>query len=327
MQIRTKLQKIKKYSPAIFAPIAVISLFLLTLNVQPAEAQGGGFNIEVSPGKINVAVEPGQAFSQTFRIGNFSGTTQTLFIYVEDFTVVNEEGTPTFFPNGELDEEASRFALSQWVELPTDSLTLENNQVTEIEALIDVPADAEAGGHYGAFFVQTDRPEAEGTNIGSIGRIASLMLVNVPGDVAEEIVIDEAFTVKPIYFEENPEIEFVTMLENKGNVHGIPVGAFSITGGIASKQKSVIYNQNQGAVLPGAPIRRISETFTLEKEGLVPPMGKFTIDLISRYGTENLPLETTIFFWLIPAKFIAISVLIALIVLFVIWRALVSFRR
>jgi hypothetical protein len=290
--------------------------------------ESAGFNVEVSPGKVNLTINPGDNYVQTFRIGNYSGGTKTFYIYVRDFTVINESGTPTFFENGDLNDEARKFALSQWVKLPSESVVVENNQTKEVNATISVPENAEAGGHYGAFFVQTQAPDTTGTAVESIGRIASLMLVNVPGDVTENIVITKAQTDKQVYWQDNPNITFTTYLKNEGNVHGIPVGAFNISGGYGAKNKSVIYNQNQGAVLPGAPERKISEAFKLDKKGsLIPPIGKFTLELVARYGTDNLPLETTISFWLLPAKFIAVSLLSAVVVLFVLWRALVSFRK
>lgn len=313
--------------------IVLTSLLALALLSHTAKSiysvNAQGFNIEVSPGKVNLVVKQGDTYKQVFRIGNYSGAKKTLYIYVQDFTVINEQGTPTFFENNDTDfEEASRYALSQWVSLPTDSIVLENDQAVEIEAEIAIPQDAEAGGHYGAFFVQTESPTQQGTAIGSVGRIASLMLVNVPGDVKEEIIISKAMTDKPVYWEEYPKVQFITYLKNNGNVHGIPVGAFNLTGGYGFKSKSVIYNQDQGAVLPGAPERKISQTFSMEKShSFIPPIGKFTIDLVSRYGTSNLPLETRIFFWVLPVKFITVVSLATVLTLFVLWRALVSFKK
>lgn len=318
----------KKTITIILTTLILFATVIFFSRTTSASGTGGGFNIEVSPGKLNLSIEPGTTYKQIFRIGNYSGANRTLYFYVQDFTVINEQGTPTFFENKDLDENAKRFALSQWVSLPVESLEVENNKVVEIEADIEVPENAEAGGHYGAFFVQTQAPTSEGTAIGSIGRIASLMLINVPGDVDEKIVIKDAYTDKKVYFSDDPKITFVTMLKNEGNVHGIPLGAFNISGGFGAKNKSVIYNQDQGAVLPGAPERKIDETFKLDAKGsIVPPIGKFTIDLISRYGTNNLPLETTIFFWLLPVRFIAVATLTALVAIFIIWRAIVSFKK
>jgi hypothetical protein len=308
--------------------ILIVPLLLLTLNKVHGQ-EAGGSNIELSPAKINVTVDPGESFTQTFRVGNYSGSPQTLYIFMRDFTVINERGTPDFFEHSQLDEDARRFALSQWVELPSDSITIANNEVMEVDAEINIPEDAEAGGHYGAFFVRTQAPEAEGTGVGSVVQITSLMLINVPGDIEESVIITEAYTEKSIYWEESPEITLVTLLKNEGSVHGIPVGAFTVSGGRGAKTKSVIYNQNQGAVLPGAPERRITETFSLDKKegSLIPPIGKFTIELVARYGTTNLPLETTLNFWLLPARFLAVSGLLGLVGIFILWRVLKSFKK
>lgn len=328
MYIRNNMKNLKKLTLSLLALLIIVPVLFLSLSKVYGQ-QPRASNIELSPAKINEVVNPGTTFTQTFRIGNYSGSDQTLFIFMRDFTVINEQGTPDFFENSQLDEEARRFALSQWVELPADSINVKNNTVAEVEAVITVPEDAEAGGHYGAFFVQTQAPEAQGTAIGSVVQITSLMLINVPGDIEENIVITEAFTDKPMYLEDNPEITFVTLLKNEGSVHGIPAGAFYVSGGKGAKNKSIIYNQNQGAVLPGAPERKITETFSLDKreDSLIPPIGKFTIELVSRYGTSNLPLETTIFFWLLPAKFIAVSALIAVAAVFVLWRVVMSFKK
>ncbi len=328
MSISKRLQKTKALTLTFTTTLFIVATLLIANRNNVLSQTGAGFNIELSPGKINVNIEPGDTYVETFRIGNYSGAARTLFLYVRDFTVINEEGSPTFFENEELDEKARKFALSQWIKVPFEQINLENREVREIDVVIEVPEDAEAGGHYGAFFVQTQAPEVSGTAVESVGRLASLMLVNVPGDVDEEVVIAKAFTDKPVYWEDNPKIEFITFLKNEGNVHGIPVGAFNITGGYGAKPRSVIYNTNQGAVLPGAPERRISETFRLDKKsGLVPPIGKFTVDLVARYGTSNLPLETTIFFWLLPIKFIAISVLTVIVIAFVLYRAFKSYKR
>lgn len=315
---------------SIFLSIFSLASFFVYKEYVNAQQGETGYTVELSPAKVNLTIEPGETFEQEFRIGNYSGEKKTFYVYVQDYTVINEQGTPTFFENNYAeDPEANRYALSQWLNVPLESITLDNNQVGTINVAIEIPENAEAGGHYGAFFVQTDSPQREdGTAIGSIGRIASIMLVNVPGDINEEIVITEAYTDKQIYWIDEPTVEFVTMLKNEGNVHGIPIGAFNIGGGMGFKNRSVIYNQAQGAVLPGAPERMISESFTMKKDGLVPPIGKFTVDLIARYGTtEPLPLETTIFFWVLPIKFITITVLGTIVVLFIVWRALVSFKK
>ncbi len=295
----------------------------VALHAAPAQAQG--MNIEVSPGKINRIVERGQTLVQTFRIGNYGETDRTFYIYTQDFTVTSETGAPSFAPT----QQDTRYSLSQWVSLPSDKVFVPAGEVRTVDVTITVPADAEVGGHYGAFFVQTDDPsfieKHEGSVIGSIGRIASLMLITVPGDVTENVTLTSFTTDKRIYWTAAPRITFTTYLKNEGTVHAIPTGAIFLSGGFAFTGQNTIFNEEQGAVLPGAPQRRIDETITLRKTSLVPPMGHFTAHLLARYGVSHGELSAQTTFYIIPVKFLAALFAGIFVVLFIVYRAFLSF--
>lgn len=298
----------------------------LVINAFSNKALAQNYNIEVSPAKVNLEVEPGETYTQTFRVGNYSGSEKTLYFYTQDFTVENEEGTPLFLENA--DPENLSYSLTKWVKISEESLTLENEEVKEIEVEISIPDEAESGGHYAAFFTQTENPQTIDTSaIGSVGRIASLMLVNVPGDVEENIELKEFFTNKKYYFESEPKIEFTTTLANEGNVHAIPTGVIFVSGGKNFKNKNIIYNQKQGAVLPNAPDRKITESFVANTLGNLPPVGKFKANLLVKYGNQNYEINSQTEFWLLPAKFLAVVTLIALAVIFMVWRTLLSFKK
>lgn len=298
----------------------------LVTGVFSKESYAQNYNIEVSPAKVNLEVEPGETYTQTFRVGNYSGAEKTLYFYTQDFTVENEEGTPLFLEN--TDPDNISYSLTKWVSISEEELTLENEEVKEVEVEITIPEEAEAGGHYAAFFTQTENPQTIDTSaIGSVGRIASLMLVNVPGDVEENIELKEFFTNKKYYFESDPKIEFTTILANEGNVHAIPTGVVFVSGGQNFKNKNIIYNQKQGAVLPNAPDRKITESFVANTLGNFPPVGKFKANLLVKYGSQNYEINSQTEFWLLPAKFLAVVGVVVLTVIFMIWRTLVSFKK
>ncbi len=302
--------------------IAGVSAVLL-----PHDAVAQSMNIEVSPGKINRIVEPGDRFVQTFRIGNYADVGKTFYIYTQDFTVKSETGAPSF-DTSQIDQ---RYSLSQWVTLPAKEIFVPAGKVRTVDVTIDVPKDAEVGGHYGAFFVQTDDPsfvqKQEGSVIGSIGRIASLMLITVPGDITEKITLTSFDTDRRIYWQSLPDVTFTATLKNAGTVHAIPTGAIFVAGGMAYKGQNVIFNKEQGAVLPGAPARRITETLAMRKTSLLPPMGKFTARFLAKYGVGGGEVSSQATFYVIPIKFLAALFLGILAVLFVIHRAVLSFRR
>ncbi len=292
----------------------------------PVFAQG--LNVEVSPGKINRIINPGESYTQTFRIGNYSGADQTFYLYARDFTVGTEDGAPSFADAG---EENDKYTLTRWITVPQDKITVPANQVRTVDVTITVPDNAEVGGHYGAFFVQTEDPvameEQEGSVIGSIGRIASLLLITVPGDIVEDVTLESFATDEKIYWTTSPTVDVIANIKNNGNVHTIPTGAAFVSGGIGYKTQSVVFNQEQGAALPGAPVRRIVDKLEMRKVSLIPPMGKFEVDLVVRYGLQGSQLSGTTTFYVVPIKFLAAIFAGAFVVIFILHRAMISFQR
>jgi len=307
-----------------------ISLFLITFvalfGVKPNLAHAQSYNIEVSPAKVNLKVEPGKTYTQSFRIGNFSGSTKKLYFYTQDFTISNDAGTPMFLEN--VDPNSNTYSLTKWIDLPQTEVEIEDESFEDIEVKINIPEDAEAGGHYAAFFTQTEKPEGEtGSAIGSVGRIASLILLNVPGNVDEDLDLVSFFANKGVYFEDNPKVTFTTVLKNKGNVHAIPTGVIFVSGGNNFNNRNLIYNQQQGAVLPDAPDRKIEQSFDVVKSSSFPPIGKFNANLIVKYGSQNYELNDHTEFWLIPIKFTVIVLLALLALIFILWRTALSFKK
>lgn len=315
--------KIMNVRGVLFVLASVIGGAVLSVSVAHAQ----GLNVEVSPGKINRMVEPGEMLVQTFRVGNYSDSDRTFYIYAQDFTVSSTSGAPSF-DTAQVDP---RYSLSQWISLPSDRVFVPAGEVRTVDVTIRVPEAAEQGGHYGAFFVQTDDPsfidQQEGSVIGSVGRIASLMLITVPGDVVEDVAVDQFQTDQKIYWNSAPDIAFTAMLKNNGTVHAIPTGAVFLSGGIAFKGQNVIFNKEQGAVLPGAPERHIVEKVQLRKTSLVPPMGKFDAQFLAKYGVGNGELAAGATFYVIPVKFLAGLFAVIFVVLFVFYRAFLSFGR
>lgn len=312
--------------PMYVIPILVGLFFLMVSSVS---AQS--FNLEVSPAKVNQMVEPGGEFVQTYRVGNYSGEDQDIFVYTSDFAVTSEEGSLRYFEAE--GESAGRYSLSGWIDIPTPKIRIPDGRVREVDVAVTIPVDAEAGGHYAAVFFQSQPPEGledgEGTQIGSVSRIAALLLLTVPGDVDENMTLTDFFAEKNVYWDSNPDVVLTSMVQNNGNVHMIPSGVIFMRGGIWVDHKNLQYNTKQIAVLPEAPARIIEETVGIRGgSGFLPPMGKMQAELDGRYGiTEPQTFGGTTSFWVIPIKFILIVLLILIIGGFILWRVLVSFRK
>lgn len=288
-------------------------------------ASAANFNLEVSPVKMNLDVERGTTHAQTFRVGNYSGSGKRLYIYVQDFVVRNAEGSPEFFEHNL--ESNNKFSLREWVTLPFTEIFVEDNTVEEFDVTVNIPEDAEPGGHYAALFVQSEKPVEEGeVVVGAISRIAALMLINVPGDVDRQLLLDNLSTDKKIYFNEVPEVTITALLRNTGNAHVIPTGAVFVSGGYGAVPKSILFNTAQSVIMPEAPARKISETFNFVRQGLIPPIGKFSIDFLAKYDQGKGTVTGYQTFWLIPLKFLSIVFASFLVSMFILWRVILSFK-
>ncbi len=287
------------------------------------------FKVEFSPTKVNVTLEKGKTFTQKFRVGNFSDTKKTFYITSQDFKVSGDYGFPEFLEKSV--DVVNKYSLSTWLTLPKDPIEIDVGGFKDFEVTISVPQEAESGGHYAGVFIQSEKPNAsaQSTDIDTVARVASLVLVTVPGDVQENLNLVNLSPSKKIYFSEYPLIELFSSIKNTGTVHEIPTGYFFLSGGKFFAQKAIPFNFTQSSVLPESPVRKLTDSFKLEKLGLIPPMGKIEVSLVSKYGAldKNYQLQGSTHFWLIPIKFLCVCLFGLLLSAFVTWRVILSFKK
>ncbi len=308
----------------------ILSVFgLLIVN---SGVLASGYNVELAPAKVNLIVSPGETYVQRYLIRNHASEDKEFTLFVQDFTLSDEEGSLVFSDNGNEEGIDEKYSLKNWMKFPSEKISVPGNGETkEVEISIEVPEGAEAGGHYGVLFIQTADADRQDTNstVGSVGRLGALVLLTVPGDVREEVLIENFGSEKSVYFNAFPEVNLNMDLKNNGNVHAIPTGAFFVSGGLSVGGNTVIFNEDKNAVLPDTPARIFDHSFVFEKDGMIPPMGKVTVDFIGKYGAGKAKndLSGTIYFWLIPAKFLGVVLVVILVVIFVIYRVIKSYKK
>ncbi len=135
-------------------------------------------------------------------------------------------------------------------------------------------------------------------------RVGTLVLLTVPGEMKEELVIsdfrkgriykDRGFEAK-IYFEYGP-VYFQAKFENRGTVHIRPVSQIVITDIFGRTVADLRLPQNN--VLPNST-RKFE--VPLEKKWLW--VGRYTATLVGTYGRGNNSLEPAVInFWAFPWK-------------------------
>ncbi len=271
----------------------------------PAESS----HIALTPLVFELTGEKGQTAGEYVRVMNPS----------YDETIVVRMQTEDIFPEGEEGrvrlqmpaEERDPFSLSAWVTFEPESFILEPREEKPIRFIVNIPEYAEPGGHYAAILASTELSDGPaGVGVGIVQRIASLVLLTVPGEMKEDLTI-AGFETSKGYYDSGP-IKFAVRFENRGTIHLRPQALITVTD-IFGRQTAEIRLEAKN-VIPGA-VRRI-ETEWPEKWLWA---GKYTAVLTGTYGSDDLdfPLQS-ITFWAFPWK--AGLILLIILIFFILTR-------
>lgn len=289
---------------------AIIAVGIVAPSGAQAQSVGDASQgLEISPALVELNAEPGKTYTLKIKVTNVTVTKLTYTTAINDFTSQGEAGSPRILIDSTLPASAS---VTGWISA-LSGFTLDSRESRTLEATVNVPADAEPGGHYGVIRFSGRAPELEDSGVGLSASAGMLVLIRVAGDITESASIAEFFTAKKgdqtSLFEAAP-IEFVTRIKNDGNIHVKPVGTIEVTDMFGNLTGTVSVNgDTKSNVLPDS-IRRFETS--LNPDGWM--FGAYTANLTLGYGTTGQALTKTISFWVIPYKLIAV-ILVSLITL------------
>lgn len=283
---------------------------LLTIFPSSILAQTQTRGLTVIPPKFELFGNPGDTNSEKIRLKNESSFPITLNVVVEDFASAGEEGEVTL----EETSQNTAFSLASWIEPQVRDLVLQPGEEITVSFLINIPRDAEPGGHYASLLFASGGESTPGA-AAVTQRVGSLILLRVSGNVTESAKI-ETFSA-PSYSQSSP-VNFTLRLLNEGNVHIQPKGTIIVTNLLNQKVAELPL---EGAnVLPGA-VRKMDTTW--DKANL---FGVYTATMVATYGQQNLPLTAAIRFT-VASPISAGLVIIAAIALIIFLLSLISGRR
>ncbi len=263
--------------------------------------------ITVAPAKQEVMVNPGEKTAVVIKFINQGATPISGTLGAADFIVEDSEGTPIFL-EGTNTPTSPRFAAVSWVELPYDHITIAPKNSVIIQAKINVPQDALAGGRYFGIYFEPGGEISNGTAENGaetpiLIRLAGLVFLRVAGPVEESAFITQL--TAPRFLEYGP-ITVKAEIKNKGNFHIRPKGTISIT--------SVFGKKIDEKVIKEVNIFPDTSRFFESKLGQKWLFGKYKIELTAAYGETGKVLTAMVFTWIIPWKLITIIILTIIIV-------------
>lgn len=271
--------------------------------------------VTVSPPLSEYEVEPGESITKTIKLTNPIDKQVTLYLSAFDFRARSETGEPDFL---QPTSEERSYSLASWITFSKSFVILEPEEVEAFVYTINVPQDAEPGGHYGVVFFSTKAPEIEGeqSQVVISSMVGSLILVKVPGFIVENGKVEE-FSAP--WFSTKAPIDFITRIANLGNIHFRPQGTIEIKNWRGKSVDTISINETNGNVLPES-IRRFEESWNPESS-FFGPIGMYKAELSLTYGESQKGLTETVIFWVIPIwLIILIIVLVVLILAWIIWK-------
>lgn len=300
-----------------------------------------GFALTISPPLQEYRADPGQELSGVIKLINDEDVVRVYYASVERFKAKGEKGEAEY--TGPTADETQ---LASWIKLEQTSVILQPRERKEIRYKISVPEKASAGGNYAAIFWSSQAPEIKGAaGIGVVGKIGSLFLVRISGEIVEDGKVAEFKTDKNFY--NRKPINFSLKFENLGNVHLKPAGEITLKPKFLGIGRGrVPINPQQGNVLPrskrefeaswqpGTPLEsgarnflsRFIQEFQNEWRGFA--LGKFKGELFLLFGESNPQIfQTTTSFWVFPWRVMLIVIILAVVAISGLIKLIKAYNR
>ncbi len=284
------------------AAVAVLGLNLRAHAATAPPSQG----YQVSPPVNSLSLDPGTSIRQTVKVTNLSGTQLTLRVSKENFVAKGEEGQV------ELEDNADpTYSLAPYFSISQPTIVVPPRGTTTVDYTLTLPANAEPGGRYGSITFTTIAAKLPSGESGAavVQDLASLILLRVNGAAHEQLAV-ASFAPDKTFYQYGP-INFITRVQNLGNVHEKPTGEIVVKNMLGWTTKKITLQSEN--VLPAAT-RRLSNQ--LNRHLL---FGKYTATLTLKNGTlQTLTAATS--FWVLPLKLMAIVFVVSLLALLFFWK-------
>lgn len=294
-------------------------------------------NLTVSPISVLLETDPGTQVTNSIRVLNNGTEAEHLTVELATFEASQDGSQPAIrsFTDTEAQKDWLTFSEKNITALPGEWKTV---------GLTFAPPPEAALSYYYAIIVkrQSDAVAAEGESIVT-GAPAVLVLATVASPNARQELRLESFSTQHAVYEFLPT-SFEVVIQNSGNVHLAPFGNVFIDSGSKKDIAALSVNAANGMVLPGS-----TRTYTISWNDGFPSyepvlldgkpvlhtdgtpkqklhwdfsqmnklrFGKYTAQLLMVYdnGERDVPVESTLSFWVIPWRFLVVALLIVVFV-------------
>lgn len=292
--------------------VGVVLLASFVAVIGRAQAQdannNGGSGLSISPTRTELRIQPGQSDKVEVSIRNVTRGAIVAKPFISDFESDDATGEPKLITDT---SKRSSATINSFVSGLQD-VTLQPGENKNLTYQVNIPSNAAPGGYYGAITyraVPANQANPENGEVALTANVASLVLIEVPGDITEQIQVTSAKILKGdkagSFFTSKPNKAAIAV-RNNGNGFSKPFGTVTLTD-MSGKQ---VYSYELNNATPrGNILPKSSRTFTDDLKSISKP-GRYTLTANISHGTGGEVLTQKVSFWYIP-----VWLLVAMIVL------------
>jgi hypothetical protein len=249
--------------------------------------------LRVAPTRIVInEARPGTSTTQYVHVRNRRSRTTTFTL-----EVVALAGSPdplrrvTFLdPN----DSATQATAKPWVRPMASQLELKPRQYAVVPVRVQIPASAQAGGHYAAVVIRMEQAAIpngpQGGRLGVSAEAAVPLLITVPGAVRTRARIVSMHAARFVRSRQSWPVQ--VLVENTGRVHVAPRGNLRVTSLLGNEVARIQVQPR--TLLPGA---RDRTTVTWKR---TPWIGRYRVETRLSWNGASGPVSKTLTLWVMP---------------------------
>lgn len=281
------------------ATVAVMTIAVISISSVSAQDDRTANGFRLSPVRSEFTIEKGKSQTLTISIENPSDAPTKAKAIINNFIASQDEtGTPRLILDDRTPEPKNSF--KNLIDNNLPEVQLNGKERKNVQVRISIPADANAGGYYGAIRFAPSNTGQEST-VGLTASVGTIVLVTVPGNLNERLdllQLSAAQNGKAKAFFTGGSVESLVRVKNMGDIHVKPFGKVVVKNMFGKQVASYELNNTEprANVLPGS-VRKFVDPVSGNKF-----FGRYTLEAnlgYSQNGGELISAKGS--FWYVPA--------------------------
>lgn len=234
LEITHKGENMKRIIRALLALSIVSTIGFGVPSVSAAE----GESIAMTPTSKRYSLDPGVSEKDSLNVINDGTQEYTVRIYTRPYSVQGEDYQPVF---SKLTPVTDAY---EWISLETTEFTIKPGKTVTVPYTITVPENADAGGHYGVIFAETQPKAGEPGSVVRKKRVGAIVYATVKGDNRSE---GNVLSTNIPFLQTEAPLRAFSRVGNSGNVDFLDKTSVKVTTIFGADK---YHNERELAVLP-----------------------------------------------------------------------------